>query len=324
MHATPEGPFDEIVQLSAADGEEWVLTAVRDGTKSYRLLESRLFKLEKIHQEVERLRSRQDAKSKIISLDSEVRILSAKLSEFEDQKCSKQRLTTKKNTSSNLLKEERFRKQMQAKFTSKLDQLESLLKAWKTSEGSNFDPNLLSDDVRTLLTKRDRNEFMHLRTVEYKGTGKRAPDSSSREKGSTPPPKRHAKATRAVPSRATERPSRRPMEKPSGRPSPLRQINKRKREERHQSPAKIPRTSRIQAPSPPQRVTRLRSRQTDNSKSPFSPTRNSQADRKTPLPEATKRPSLNPFGSILGQAQTPAKTDKENPEGSEGQTPLHT
>ena len=195
MDAKAMGPFDDVVALSAVDGEEWLLSATKKGTKCFRELESRLFKLEKIHEKVEELRTRQDAKSRIISLDSEVRILSAKLKEFEDKKCVKLRLTTKKCTSSTLLKEERFRKQMQLKFTAKLDQLSTLLKSWKDIENSPFDQGLLSDTVRMLLRNSDRNEFMHLRTVEYKGSSKRQADISSTSTETGAPPIKRLKVS---------------------------------------------------------------------------------------------------------------------------------
>jgi hypothetical protein len=190
------GPFDNVVSLSTVDAEEWILSAVKEGTKSVKELESRLFKLEKIHDKVEELRSQQDAKSKIISLDSEVRILSAKLKEFEDKKCIKLRLTTKKCTSSTLLKEERFRKQMQLKFAAKLDQLSVLLQAWKENENVPFDQDLLSETVRMLLKNSDRNEFMHLRTVQYKGSSKRQADRNIITSESAPPPTKRLKVSK--------------------------------------------------------------------------------------------------------------------------------
>ncbi|KAI2493789.1 hypothetical protein MHU86_20752 [Fragilaria crotonensis] len=96
----------ESIQSSS---EEWVSEAVKEASTAYQLLSTRLHKLEQIHLEVEKLRSKQDAKSLIISLDSEIRILTSSLAEFEDKKCHKQRLLTKKARSSTLLREERFR-----------------------------------------------------------------------------------------------------------------------------------------------------------------------------------------------------------------------
>jgi hypothetical protein len=72
MQTRLNGPFDDVVELCKLDGEEWVLAAVKGATESYRLLETRFYKLEQTHQEVERVRTRQDSKSWIISLDSKV------------------------------------------------------------------------------------------------------------------------------------------------------------------------------------------------------------------------------------------------------------
>ena len=189
------GPFNDVIALSANHGEEWLLSEIKAGTKSYVELEAGLFKLQKIHAEVEQLRDRQDSKSKIMSLDAQVRILNAQLQEFENKKCSKQRLTTKKTTSSSLLKEERFRKQMQIKFSSKLGQLVSMLKSWKVNESSIFDQELLSEDVKIILKNSDRNEFMHLRTVEYKSTTKRPADLQLAESESLFQPSKRPKLT---------------------------------------------------------------------------------------------------------------------------------
>jgi hypothetical protein len=146
------------------------------------LLTARLHKLEQIHLEVEKLRSKQDAKSLLISLDSEIRILTSSLAEFEDKKCNKERLLTKKAGSSTLLREERFRKQMQEKFISKMHQLKLAVKSWKESDGNDFEDDVLSAEVRLLLDNPDqmdsivkqRTSFMHLRTVQSKAPlGKR-------------------------------------------------------------------------------------------------------------------------------------------------------
>lgn len=192
MRRNPSCPLDEVIHTCAVDSEEWVLGIVESASQSYRSLDCHLVKLERIHGEVEKLRARQDSKSKIISLDSEVRILSSQQAEFEEKKCSKQRLLTKKTGSSNLLKEERFRKQMQQKFTAKLEQLASHLKEWNEREGIPFDRSLLSEEVCLLLTNSDqmddwvekRTEFMHLRTVK---TSTRAP--VSKEQSDTRPPR---------------------------------------------------------------------------------------------------------------------------------------
>lgn len=172
---------------NAAQPEQWLLEAASDVSVSFTKLEVGLYKLHRIHCEVEKMSHRQDAKSRIISLDSEIRILSARLAEFEDKKCNKQRLLSKKVGSSNLLREERFRKQMQGKFTTKLGQLESHLKNWKSVEGYEFDISLLSDEVRTLLEKDGKNKnwvekrtaFMHLRTVQTNTSAKKSRATST-------------------------------------------------------------------------------------------------------------------------------------------------
>ena len=180
-----DGPFEDIFKTSGADLEDWVRSSAIDAKKVYRHLNTRLFKLGRIHEEVEAQRSKQDAKSKIISLDSEVRILSAKLSDFEEKASSKQRLLTKKMNSTALLKEEKFRKQMQSKFAAKLEALGKLLQEWERREGKSFDASLLSDDVRTLLSNSDKSDtwieqrtaFMHLRTAHQKHGSRRRGES---------------------------------------------------------------------------------------------------------------------------------------------------
>ena len=185
VQAQGDGPFGDLFKKSGADLEDWVRSSAVDAKKVYRHLNTRLFKLGKIHEEVEAQRSKQDAKSKIISLDSEVRILSTKLSDFEEKASSKQRLLTKKMNSTALLKEEKFRKQMQSKFAAKLEALGRLLQEWEQTEGKSFDASLLSDDVRTLLSNSDksgtwieqRTAFMHLRTAHQKHGSRRRGES---------------------------------------------------------------------------------------------------------------------------------------------------
>jgi hypothetical protein len=283
------GPFDDVVRMASVDGEEWVLTAVKDCTKDYRQLEMKLFKLEKIHSEVEQLKTRQDAKSRILTLDSELRILNSKLNEFEDKKCVKQRLTTKKNTSSNLLKEERFRKQMQSKFTSKLDQLVKLLKNWKSNENTNFCHDFLSEDVRMFLKNTDRNEFMHLRTVEYRGSSKRSADSVDEADTSAPPPKRIARSTRNVATFSSV---------PQGR------IQDKK------VPSRRPQ-QRVYSPYKHEKSDNYRQVQKEMIRSPFGLSQNSSSAKSTPAAKS-KRFTLAPFGEILEQAHSPQTSSKEN------------
>ena len=322
MESKPEGPFHDVVHTSSIDSEEWVLVAVKDGTKTFRQLESRLFKLEKIHEEVEKLSTRQDAKSRIISLDSEIRLLSAKLSEFEDEKCDKQRLVSKKTTSSNLLKEERFRKHMQSKFSSKLEQLAKLLKAWRNVEGQVLEPNLLSDEVRSLLANSDdmdaqvekRTEFMHLRTVRAKGSTKRGAESAF-ETVKRPPPKRLTRTSSVLRRKRAEPTIPRAGNTSAGSSRTRNSSNspetgsKRKPDRTSKSPLRVPKAPRT-------------SRQTSVSKSVDGPTgarrpltrskvakKNATVTKPSP---AKKRLTLPPFGHVLQQALTPTRKNKEN------------
>ena len=163
--------------------EEWIYGAIRDATKSYRLLSLRLFKLSKVHNDVECNRSLQDTKSQILSLDSEICITSVQLNEFEDKAGSKQRLLSKKKTSINLLREEKFRKQMQTKVAAQLANLLELLQKWEDLAKRKFDINRLSTEVKALLVDEKAHQhqtrvtdsrsswaqettaFMHLRTT---------------------------------------------------------------------------------------------------------------------------------------------------------------
>lgn len=168
--------FENVKRACAEDMEEWVISAVKESMKINRTLGASLLKLSKIHDEVEKLRSKSDAKSKILSLDSQLRIQSLKLAEFEEKAGNKHRLVTKKLNSSSLLQEERFRKQMQGNFSSRLHKLVDLLKEWQAMEGCNFNEKLLSEDVNAFLKDPEhcgdwiekRTAFMHLKTVNHR------------------------------------------------------------------------------------------------------------------------------------------------------------
>ena len=225
-----ENPFSDKSIGAISTHEGWIVNAVKTATNLNRALKRRLRKLEGINNEVERLRSKQDTKSQILSLDSEIRIMNAKLLDFEELKCNKERLLTKKTGGTTLLKEERFRKQMQTKFLAKLKQLVSLLQSWESKEKARFDDSLLSDDVRELL-KEDtdqmeswvdmRTKLMRLRTVKAPVLRNRTNElpslrSQQMEKhnsrhatGLTPPRKRRAPPIpRSKPSsRVTTKPS---------------------------------------------------------------------------------------------------------------------
>lgn len=241
MQLTDQNLFDSVRSVESRYKEAWVIEATNEAHNVYGDLSMRLFKLESIHRSVETLRTRQDAKSRIISLDSEIRILSAKLGDFEDKRCSKTRLLTKKSGSGALLKEERFRKQMQTKFTSKLEQLAGLLRIWIETEGESFDANLLSDEVRNLLDNSDQMEtYVENRTVRMH-LNLKTYSSSATSNG-----KRSRPETRTLRSRSDESRSRSPSRPTRSRtgsrdgPSPLAS-----------RPTKVARTGRaaIAAPS---------------------------------------------------------------------------
>ena len=188
FQANKSDDFDSVKKACAEDIEEWVILAIKDSTKVNRMLNDHLLKLSKIHEEVERLRSKQDAKSQIMSLDSELCILCSKLAIFEEKAGNKQRLVTKKLNSSSLLQEERFRKQMQNNFSSKLYALVKLLNDWQFMEGKSFDEKMLSEDVNVFIKNPDqcgnwiekRTAFMHLKTIQQKSR-RNPPDASAPE-----------------------------------------------------------------------------------------------------------------------------------------------
>jgi len=146
-------PISANNSLSASSDESWLIDAAKRAANFYRTLEIRLKKLEGINREVERLRSKQDVKSQILSLDSEIRIMNAKLLDLEGLHYSKKRLMMKKQGGKELQKEEIFKNQIRTKFVRSLKQLEKLLGSWENKENSRFDDSLLSDDVLELLKK---------------------------------------------------------------------------------------------------------------------------------------------------------------------------
>jgi len=201
--------FEKFSGTAASSNEEWMVEAAASAGNFNHILEKRLKKLEGINNEVERLRSKQDMKSRILSLDSEIRIMNTKLLEFEEVKCAKRRLPTKKNGGAAPLKGERFRKQMKSKFLANLKQLVNLLRSWESRENALFDDSLLSDDVRELLKKGPdqignalemRTNLMPLRTKnalvakkrshEGPGSGRRAEKECSRPASRLTPKKR--------------------------------------------------------------------------------------------------------------------------------------
>ncbi len=169
-------PFDNILGDCPAGVEEWVLKSITDSTKIQRMLGIRVFKLKRLHGEVERLRRKQEAKNKIMSINSKLNVLSTKLAEFEEKAGNKQRLLNKKTNSSTLLEEARFRKQMQGMFSAELETLGKLLNEWEVAEGKIDDTDMLSEVVKSMLENshridawmNERTRFMHLRTTKAK------------------------------------------------------------------------------------------------------------------------------------------------------------
>jgi len=188
MKCQTNSPFDCVLNECNSDVEEWVLKAVTEATKVQRLLGVRVYKLKSVHEEVERLKKKQSAKNRIMSLNGELKLLSAKLTDFEENAGNRHKLTNKRINSSTLLEEERFRKHMQAKFASKLELLGELLNDWEISEGKIDDTDMLSEVVKDMLKNSHRldawmsekTRFMHLRTTQSKKRGIENASSSTR------------------------------------------------------------------------------------------------------------------------------------------------
>ena len=172
VQSQTSGPFDRVRNKCNSDTEEWVLKASTEAAKVQRVLGLRVYKLKSIHAEVERLKAKQYAKNRIMSLNGELKLLSSKLTEFEEKAGNRQKLTNKRINSSSLLEEERFRKKMQGQFASKLETMRQMLNEWEAAEGSIDDSDMLSEVVKDLLKNSHRIDawmtekirFMHLRT----------------------------------------------------------------------------------------------------------------------------------------------------------------
>lgn len=185
-------PFDHVLNECRSDIEDWVLTSLKEATKVQTVLGVRVFKLRSIHAEVERLKKKQDSKNQIMSLNGELKLLSAKLTDFEEQAGNRHKLTKRVN-SSTLLEEERFRKQMQGKFASKLEALKLMLNDWETAEGAIDDSDMLSEVVKSMLENshridawmNERTRFMHLRTTQTKSKARAAEIGTSHNRPSS-------------------------------------------------------------------------------------------------------------------------------------------
>jgi len=288
-----ENPFSEKFSGPTCSSEEWMVGAVKSASDSYRMLKTRLKKLEGVNKEVERLRSKQDLKSQILSLDSEIRIMNAKLLDFEELKCNKQRLLSKKIGGTTLLKEERFRKQMQSKFLANLKQIVNLLRSWERKEKTRFDNSLLSDDVRELLKEEAdqmenwvdmRTKLMRLRTVKAQVPKKKSNEDSSSSR-------RVALRNRSNESLAPNR----------------RQIEKQNK--RHVSSLTSPRKRTI----PPMARGKSRDRKYDDHNNSEVRARNHDNDGER-SPKRRKRkqdPVALPFGSILADSPNPKKRSND-------------
>jgi hypothetical protein len=317
VQKNPNSVFDDIAKVGANEGEDWFEHDISECAKVYQQLESRLLKLELVHIEVERLRTRQDAKSKVISLDSEICIINSKLCEFEEKKCDKSRLTTKKDTSSNLLKEERFRKQMQSKFSSKLEQLKDLLKMWKITEGISFDNDLLSEEVRTLLSNSPRSDFMHLRTVKYKGATKRKVVDLKQQESSTSSPPQSCKRSvasskknllgRAINSKKDQILYDKILPRPSPAVGARKELEKKRKIDDDVRLTEFPRKKLLSETSSLDERKPFSSVPVDNSLKKTS----KQVTKSAKMIKTTQKTTLDPFAVVLEQSMSPFGS-KEN------------
>ena len=315
LRSQNELPFAEVSLAGSLFVEAWVLQAAKEAAKVYCQMDVRLLKLENVHNEVERLRSKQDAKSRILSLDSEIRILSARLDDFEDKKCNKERLLSKKTGSCSLLQEERFRKQMQGKFTAQLEQLASLLKAWHETEHLKFDAELLSEEVRSLVENPDRmnnavekrTAFMHLRTVRTKTAGAKR-SAEKRNSDDSPAKRQKSSETTASKSPQQHRPVR------STRAAEAQTASSRTRLATTTADSSSKRKTASQKVESPWSKAR-RTDPNDALRGPLSPSlqrsnprqATKEKESKTSRFDKTKRDTLNPFGNLLPVSTSPNK-----------------
>ena len=165
--------FDGIGKVKK-DGEQWLEDFIAQARVNGKDLKHKMFKLELIHGEVSKNRSKQDAKNRIMSLDSEIRLIDARLASFEEKASNKARLVSKKANSGILLREEKFRKQKKNSFIAKLSKLKMELRDWEAREEHPFDTSVLSEEVRAMMVDgaeaEERTAFMHLRTVNTRRT----------------------------------------------------------------------------------------------------------------------------------------------------------
>lgn len=313
MEMQLSSPFDKVLDSCPVEVEEWVLKSSKDATKVQIDLGNRVFKLKTIHEEVERLKDKQDAKNAIMSLNNELKLLSSKLADFEEKK-TKSRLLNKKANSSSLLGEERFRKQMQNMFSTKLQTLRKHLLEWEAKEGPIEDNDLLSEVTRSMLQNshridawmKEKTRLMHLRTTNDKSRHRATPNSD-RTNTSTRPSSQSGLSTKQS-----------------------MHIHKRN----NSAPTSVSRQSTAQRSSRPVRSTIPSHRSRSSNSPPPPPSRKrdqnspkrkalSSTKHNTPQPvRATKPPPVDtsehessvllPFGNLLTDTPTKGTTEKEN------------
>jgi len=121
--------------LKCINSDTWMLTVAREAVDVHQELEKRILKLERIHKEVEFLSAKQEAKSTILSLDAEIRVLSACAGTLAQPKTKGTRQQAKQTKS----------------MLTKVNQLAFLLKEWSKSQREEFETILLSEEVSKLL-----------------------------------------------------------------------------------------------------------------------------------------------------------------------------
>lgn len=321
IEVSTESPFDSILEECQDEVEEWVLQFSKEATRVQRILGVRVFKLSRVHQEVEKLKRTQDAKNGIMSLNAELNLLSAKLADFEENACKKERLLNKKANSSSLLGEERFRKQMQSMFVTKLDALRQMLNDWESNEGKIEDEDMLSEVVRGMLQNSHRIEawmnektsLMHLRTTRQ---------------SSALNPSRATTSNRPMPSSGSARVgaiSSRPDIAPKGskqmtmRASSASTLNGRQMNQREARPARSTSAghhSRSNKASIPPRLADLNGDSAENQKrKALSSSSINAAQQEETTKRASSRinetesPAMLPFGNILAEIPSEKEND---------------
>mmetsp|Transcript_19660 Transcript_19660/g.42142 ORF Transcript_19660/g.42142 Transcript_19660/m.42142 type:complete len:965 (-) Transcript_19660:100-2994(-) len=314
-------PFDNVLQECPAEVEEWVLKSSKDATRVQRLLGVRVFKLNKIHEEVERLKRKQDSKNGIMTLNNELKLLSAKLADFEEKAGNKQRLLNKKVNSSSLLEEERFRKQMQGMFATKLESLRQMLNEWETNEGRIEDDEMLSEVVKSMQLNshrieawmKEKTRLMHLKTTNTTSKHRATLTPGRTNRSMRPSSGSRARAS-TVPSKpGTVHKSHHISKRFSSAPTPEGRLTSQKSARPVRSAIARSRSRPTKSISPPQLV-ESNSSEHQKRKALSSSTHNTIQPEKATKPNLSVgvnengSPVLLPFGNLL--AETPK--EKEN------------